>query len=158
MYDAKSQARSVWQLSGIDGITYDCLRVRENPIFWRIFPVSHQRCAPILGRPKGNRLGENLCGIAPSKRHFLREMAGEADRTGRSARNYRCLLLQSLGSAKSELEPREIRRLTPTNWHLPLPWHFVINSTALFLVSESREPCGLGRKLSVDSTPRICRI
>jgi hypothetical protein len=32
----------------------------------------------ILGRPSGSCLGENLCGIAPSKRHFLREMAGEA--------------------------------------------------------------------------------
>jgi hypothetical protein len=34
--------------------------------------------APIRGRPSCSRLGENLYCIAPSKWHFLREMAGEA--------------------------------------------------------------------------------
>jgi hypothetical protein len=38
----------------------------------------HQRVLRSLGRSSGSCLGENLCGVAPSKRHFLREMAGEA--------------------------------------------------------------------------------
>src|SRR6266404_6297375 len=39
----------------------------------------HQRVLRSLGRSSGSCLGENLCGVAPSKRHFLREMAGEAN-------------------------------------------------------------------------------
>jgi hypothetical protein len=36
----KVLGQECWQMSGSQGMTYDCLRLRESPIFRRIFPVS----------------------------------------------------------------------------------------------------------------------